>query len=372
MQERGVISRLAEVDRIAVLTSGGDAPGMNAGLLAAVKVATSRGAEVLGVERGWDGAIDGAFRPLTRPTDAGLAPVADIERAGSRGGTLLGSSRCPRFFEPEGRRRAAEQLRNAEVDGLLVFGGNGSLTGAHLLSIETGFPVVGVPASIDNDLGCTSDAIGVDSALNTIINACDSISDTARSHHRAFVVEVMGRDSGYLAMVAAVATAADAALLPEENLTEEAVIGEVERIVRAGARPDRQKPRIMIIKAEGVPVPATRLVREVSERLGDIDVDVRATVLGHIVRGGNPSAHDRLLAGRFAFAAVGALLSGASDVTVAWRPAIEGGIETSDSSVRLFPLDEMLAETARLLDGTSPVTQARLQRMRAAQNVLGL
>lgn len=360
------------MERIAVLTSGGDAPGMNAGLLAAVKVATARGVEVLGVERGYDGAIDGNFRSLTRPAGSGLVPISDLERAGSRGGTMLGSSRCPRFFKPQGRAAAAQQLRQAGVDGLLVLGGNGSLTGAHLLSNETGFPVVGIPASIDNDLGCTSDAIGVDSALNTIIEACDRISDTARSHHRAFVVEVMGRDSGYLAMVSAVATAADAALLPEQGLNEQEVIDEVERLVRAGARPERDKPRILIIKAEGVPVPATRLVREVSERVKDIEVDVRATVLGHIVRGGNPTAHDRLLAGRFAFAAVGALLGGATDVMVAWRPAVDGGAETSDSSVRLFLLAEMLEETAGLLDGTSPVTQARLRRMKAAQGVLGL
>ena len=358
--------------RIGVLTSGGDAPGMNAGILAAVKVAMAKGAEVVGIERGYDGAIDGAFRPLTRVAEGELAPFSEIERAGGRGGTLLGSSRCPRFRQPEGRATAAEQLRKAGIEGLIVLGGNGSLTGAHLLAVETGFPVVGIPASIDNDLGCTSDAIGVDSALNTIIDACDSISDTARSHHRAFIVEVMGRDSGYLAMVSAVAMAADAALLPEENLSEAEVIDRVESIVRSGARPERQKPRILIIKAEGVPVPATRLVREVNERLGDSDVDVRATVLGHIVRGGNPTAHDRLLAGRFAFAAVGSLMAGATDVMTAWRPADDGGIETADSSVRLFPLDEMLAETSHLLDGSSPVTQARLARMRAAQGVLGL
>jgi len=360
------------VERIAVLTSGGDSPGMNAGLLAAVKVASAREVQVVGIDRGYDGAIDGQFTPLTRHCGPGWVPISDLERAGSRGGTLLGSSRCPRFFEPEGRAAAAHQLRRAGIEGLLVLGGNGSLTGAHALATQTGFPVVGIPASIDNDLGCTSDAIGVDSALNTIIEACDRISDTARSHHRAFVVEVMGRDSGYLAMVSAVATAADAALLPEQGMTEAEVVDEVERLVRAGARPERDKPRILIIKAEGVPVPATRLVREVSERLEDIEVDVRATVLGHIVRGGNPTAHDRLLAGRFAFAAVGALLQGATDVMAAWRPAVLGGVETPDSSVRLFPLEEVLSETARLLDGTSPVTQARLQRMKAAQSVLGL
>ncbi len=358
--------------RIGVLTSGGDAPGMNAGILAAVKVAMARGAGVVGIERGYDGVIEGAFRPLTRHTADGLAPISEIERAGGRGGTMLGSSRSPRFREPEGRATAADKLRDAEIEGLIVLGGNGSLTGAHLLTVETGFPVIGIPASIDNDLGCTSDAIGVDSALNTIIDACDKISDTARSHHRAFIVEVMGRDSGYLAMVSAVALAADAALLPEENLGEAEVIDRVEAIVRSGARPDRQKPRILIIKAEGVPVPATRLVREVSERLVDLDVDLRATVLGHIVRGGNPTAHDRLLAGRFAFAAVGSLMAGATDVMTAWRPAVDGGTETADSSVRLFPLDEILAETTHLLDGSSPVTQARLSRMRAAQGVLGL
>jgi 6-phosphofructokinase 1 len=360
------------MERIAVLTSGGDAPGMNAGLLAAVKVAIARGVEVLGVERGYDGAIEGQIRTLTRSTGSGLAPVGDLEWAGGRGGTILGSSRCPRFLEPAGRKAADQQLRRAGAEGLLVLGGNGSLTGAHLLANETGFPVVGIPASIDNDLGCTSDAIGVDSALNTIIDACDRISDTARSHHRAFVVEVMGRDSGYLAMVSAVATAADAALLPEQGMTESEVIDEVERLVRVGVRPERAKPRILIIKAEGVPVPATRLVREVSERLKDIEVDVRAAVLGHIVRGGNPTAHDRLLAGRFAFAAIGALLQDATDVMVAWRPSLAGGAETPDSSVRLFPMADVLAETSRLLDGTSPVTQARLQRMRAAQGVLGL
>ena len=183
------------MERIGVLTSGGDAPGMNSGILAAVKVALARGVEVVGIERGYDGAIDGFFRELTRQTADGLAPVSDIERAGGRGGTLLGSSRCPRFREPGGRAQAAATLRAVGIGGLLVLGGNGSLTGAHLLATETGLPVVGIPASIDNDLGCTSDAIGVDSALNTIISACDNISDTARSHHRAFIVEVMGRDS---------------------------------------------------------------------------------------------------------------------------------------------------------------------------------
>lgn len=360
------------MERIAILTSGGDAPGMNAAILAAVKVAVSRGVHVAGIERGYDGAIDGAFRPLTRETVDGPAPVNEVERYGGRGGTLLGSSRSERFRTTEGRAAAAQRLGDAGIGGLLVLGGNGSLTGAHLLTTETGFPVVGLPASIDNDLGCTSDAIGVDSALNTIIAACDNISDTARSHHRGFIVEVMGRDSGYLAMVAAVAMAADAALLPEEGLTEEQVIDRVEAIVRSGAREERQKPRILIVKAEGVPVPATRLVREVNTRLTDLDVDLRATVLGHIVRGGNPTAHDRLLAGRLAFAAVGSLLQGASDVMTAWRPAVEGGLETADSSVRLFPLEEMLAETARLLDGSSPVTRARLARMQAAQDILSL
>ena len=361
---------------IGVLTSGGDAPGMNAAIFAIVKVAAARGIRVIGIERGFDGAIDGAFRPLTRPvlSSGRLAPIPDIDLITGLGGTVLGSSRCRRFFEPEHRRVAAGQLHGIGIDGLIVIGGNGSLTGAHAFASETaGTPVVGIPASIDNDIGCTSESIGVDTAVNTIIEACDRISDTARSHHRAFIVEVMGRKSGYLAMVSSVATAADAVLLPEVSKTDEELITGVEKIIRQSFAAERDKRRVLIIKAEGVPLSATQLAHEVEARLSQhADVDVRATVLGHVVRGGRPTYHDRMIAGRMALGAVSALAGGASDAMMAWNSTTQGGTETDDPRVSMFTLDEVLEETEALLDGTSEVARRRVLRMQAVQGVLAL
>ncbi len=360
---------------IAVLTSGGDAPGMNAALRAIVKVAAARGVEVMGVERGYDGLIDGRLRPLTRAVSSsgGLAPQPDVEAAGGQGGTMLGSARSPRFLDPDQRREAGSQLASHGVEALVVIGGNGSLTGAHAFALDTGLPVVGVPASIDNDIGCTTDAVGVDTALNTIVEACDRISDTARSHHRAFVVEVMGRRSGYLAMAAAVAVGADAVLLPERDRSAVEVVEAVERVVRSSFAAERDKRRVLIVKAEGVPVSCTELVDQVGDRLGDYpDVEVRATVLGHVVRGGRPSFHDRMIAGRLGLAAVEALAEGAADIIVGWAPTLAGGTATGDPSVKIFELATVIAETEALLDGSSPVTQRRLQRMESIQGVLAL
>ncbi|MDH3500639.1 MAG: 6-phosphofructokinase [Acidimicrobiia bacterium] len=361
---------------IGVLTSGGDAPGMNAAIFAAVKVAAARGIRVIGIERGYDGAIDGNFRPLTRPvlSSGSLAPVADIDLITGIGGTILGSTRCRRFYEPEYRTVAAGRMQGIGLDGLIVIGGNGSLTGAHALALESGsIPVVGIPASIDNDIGCTSDSIGVDTAVNTIIDACDRISDTARSHQRAFIVEVMGRHSGYLAMVSSVATAADAVLLPEVSKTDEELITGVEKIVRQSFTAERAKRRVLIIKAEGVAIPATRLAREVEERLSDHEeVEVRATVLGHVVRGGRPTYHDRMLAGRLALGAVSALVGGANDVMTAWNATTLGGTETGDPRVSTFRLEHVLEETNALLDGTSDVSRRRVLRMQDVQGVLAL
>lgn len=204
---------------IGVLTSGGDAPGMNAAIRAVTKVAASQDMVVWGIRDGFDGLIDGTFRPLTRRVGKGgaISPLPDVEHAGGLGGTMLGTARCTRFYTREGRAQAARTVEEYSLTGLVVVGGNGSLEGAHLLATGHGVPVVGIPASIDNDIGLTREALGVDTALNTIVDACDRISDTARSHHRAFIVEVMGRNSGYLAMAAAVATAADAVLLPEQG-----------------------------------------------------------------------------------------------------------------------------------------------------------
>lgn len=358
---------------IAILTSGGDAPGMNSAIQAVVRVAASQDLDVIGILDGYDGLIDGTSRPLTRRTDDGLCvPVSDVDNAGRLGGTILGSSRCPRFHDQRFRAQAAEHLRSHDVIGLIVVGGNGSMAGAHAIANEMEIPVVGIPASIDNDIGLTREALGVDTALNTIVEACDRISDTARSHRRAFIVEVMGRDSGYLAMAAAAALAADAVLLPEVSKTFDETVDAVTDCIRHSFSSTRQKRRILVIKAEGVGIPTHMLVDEVVAQLEDIEnLEVRGTVLGHLVRGGNSSFRDRLIAGRFGLTAMEALLDGKTDVMVGWN-ATDIGEETSDSFIRLVQIADVLEETQALMDRSSPVITGRVERMENIQGVLSL
>src|SRR5581483_10841461 len=298
-----------DAPRIAILTSGGDAPGMNAAIRAATLIALARGCEVLGVQHGYRGLIDGEFRPL-RPAD-----VAGIIR---EGGTILGSVRCLDFHERAVRDAARARLAEAGVDGLLVIGGNGSLAGACALcdpeeAGQSPVRVVGIPASIDNDIGLTGLAIGVDTAMNTIVDACDKISDTATAHDRVFIVEVMGRDCGYLAMTSAIASGADAVLFPEAERAEDEVVASVVRAIdRIRARVGRTR-RAIVVKAEGVGIGADRLKARIDQHLSAIlgpsatsrpPIETRVTVLGHRVRGGRPSAFDRLLASRLAHVAV--------------------------------------------------------------------
>jgi 6-phosphofructokinase 1 len=360
------------MERIAVLTSGGDAPGMNAAIRAVVKVAASRGIPCTGVERGFDGLIDGQFVDLTRVTPEGLVPVRGVQRAGNAGGTMLGSARSDRFRSPEGRAEAATRLAEAGVDGLVVIGGNGSLTGAHLLAVETGARVVGLPGSIDNDVGCTASAIGVDTALNTIVDACDRIADTAQAHQRAFIVEVMGRQSGYLAMTSAVASAADGVLLPEIDRSREEILANTSALTLRAFATDRLKSHVLIIKAEGVDYPCTDLAADLEDRLAGTQVDVRATILGHVQRGGRPSSFDRMIAGRMGLVAVESLVDEVTDRMVAWQATVRGGESTSDPQLRLFPLAEVLAETSAMAAGTSWVTRWRAERMEAIHGILAL
>ncbi len=359
--------------KLAVLTSGGDAPGMNAAIQSVIKVAASHGVEVIGVVDGFDGLIDGVARPLSRRIDDdSVLPDADLDRLSSLGGTFLGSARCPRFHDAEHREKALEFLRSEGVGGLIVIGGNGSMAGAHALALQGEIQVAGIPASIDNDIGLTREALGVDTALNTIVEACDRISDTARSHHRAFIVEVMGRDSGYLAMASAVATAADAVLLPEHGRTFDEVVDAVAGCIRASFSSARGKRRVLIIKAEGVDIPTHMLVDEVEAELSDLtNIEIRGTVLGHLVRGGNSSFRDRLLAGRFGLVVVNAILGGKTDVMAGWN-LTSAGEATSDSFIRLFPIAEVLEETEALLDGSSEITMDRVRRMEAIQGVLAI
>ena len=359
--------------RIAVLTSGGDSPGMNACLRAVAKFAAAGGAQCLGVLDGYDGLIDGRFRELTRMLPNGrISADLELDIAGGMGGTMLGSARSARFREPRGRVTAAAMMQHYGVEALVVIGGNGSLTGAHLLAQEQNVKVMGVPGSIDNDIGCTATCLGVDTALNTIVEACDRISDTARAHRRAFVVEVMGRDCGYLAMASAIAMAADGVLIREHGKSEEEIVNSVADVIRGGFA--REKRRVLIIKSEGLTIPTTRLVRLVQEALqtDHPDAEIRATVLGHVVRGGNPSYADRAVAGRLGAAAVASLAQGHTDQMVAWQAVVAGGEPTSDSSVQRFGLQRVLDETTALIDGSSPIAKRRLKLMEMALGVLPL
>jgi len=352
--------------RIAVLTSGGDAPGMNAAIRATTLIGRAAGFEVYGVERGYRGLVDGAFVPL------GPADVQGILR---EGGTILGSARCKEFHERAVRDLARAQLAERGIEGLVVIGGNGSLTGALALADpeETrGTPprVVGVPASIDNDIGMTGLAIGVDTAMNTIVEAVDKIADTATAHDRTFIVEVMGRDCGYLAMSSAIAAGADLALFPEAGRPESEVIDSIVDTVMSVRGRHRRHRRAIVIKAEGVHVSVDRLKAEVDARLRAKlhdepgAIETRVTVLGHVVRGGRPSAFDRLLGSRLANVAVRAVVEGKTARMAAWMPPVElpeevGSRSPSDPYCWLVDLGAVLAETDNLLHGRSPLARWR-------------
>jgi len=349
--------------RIAVLTSGGDSPGMNAAIRTVVLTGASRGHEVIGVRRGYEGLLAG---------DVMYFPVGSTDGITAYGGTILGSARCAPFMKPEGREEACRQLQELGIDALVVIGGNGSLTGAHLLAEAGVCRVVGLPASIDNDIGHCGLSIGVDTAVNTIVEACDRISDTARAHRRAFIVEVMGRHCGFLAMRAGIAAEADVILDGERQPPEDEVVERLRGVLRRAFGPDRHKQRVLIIKAEGVAIPTARLRERLQEHLAEDcpGVDVRETILGHVVRGGHPTALDRSIAQRLGYAAVVAAEAGASDVMISWEPYGDPGTPTMDTSVRVVPLATVLAETARLLDGTSPLVQSRLKMLAQVEDLL--
>lgn len=353
--------------RIAVLTSGGDAPGMNAAIRAATLIGRASGAEVYGVERGYRGLIDGAFVPL------GPADVQGILR---EGGTILGSARCKEFHERAVRDRARGQLAERGIDGVVVIGGNGSLTGALALgdADEAGANpprVVGIPASIDNDIGLTGLAIGVDTAMNTIVEAVDKLSDTATAHDRTFIVEVMGRDCGYLAMTSAIASGADLALFPEAGRPESEIIDSIVDTVMKVRGRSRRHRRAIIIKAEGVPLSVDQLKRAVDDKLRQkfagedpSSIETRVTVLGHVVRGGRPSGFDRLLGSRLANVAIRALLDGRTAKMAAWMPPVElpeeiGVRSGFDPYCWLVDLAAVLVETDNLLKGRSPLARWR-------------
>lgn len=354
---------------IAILTSGGDSPGMNAAIRAATMVAIAKGHRMLGARHGYRGLLDGELVPI------GVDDVTEILRDG---GTFLHSARCRRFFEPGPRARAREVLVQHGVDGLIVIGGNGSLTGLELLSnvTEAGdwpVKVIGIPASIDNDIALTGLAIGVDTAMNTIVEACDRIADTASAHDRTFIVEVMGRECGYLAMTSAIASGANMVLFPEASRTEEELVDSVVKTILTVRERHRENPKVVAIKAEGVATPTERLKSLVDARLReeagdsldeDDEIETRVTVLGHVVRGGRPTAFDRLLGSRLGNVAVRALLAGEHRKMVSWLPPMDlpegvGARSKDDPYCYLVDLPAVLAATRQLLEGESPLARWR-------------
>lgn len=276
--------------RIGVLTSGGDAPGMNAAIRAVVRKCIYHGIEPYGIFYGFDGLIKGNIKKMD------IGSVGDIIQ---RGGTILYSARSEAFKTDEGQREAIKQLEKYQIDGLIVIGGNGSIQGADELA-KKGFPCLGVPATIDNDIFGTDFTIGFDTALNTIIEAIDKIRDTATSHERIFVIEVMGRDSGELALWAGLADGAESIIIPEKDTDFDQVI---ERLKRGY---DREKKHSIIVIAEGVSE-GFKFGKKIEDQTG---YDTRVTVLGHLQRGGKPSAFDRVIASRFGSHAVDLLIGG--------------------------------------------------------------
>lgn len=288
------------IKRIGVLTSGGDAPGMNAAIRAVVRACAFHNVEVEGIFQGYAGLMEGDFKRLNERS---------VARILGRGGTILKSSRCKEFLTAEGRATAIEQMTKHHIDALISIGGNGTFSGAHILSQESGIPVMGIPGSIDNDLFGTDHCIGFDTATNTVVDAVDKIRDTATSHNRIFFVEVMGRNSGFIALKAGIASGAIAIVLPEDEMTSEELMQILHVSEKSG------KSSSIVIVAEGVKGgTAYELANKVAAE--NPDYDTRVSVLGHLQRGGAPSCYDRVIASRMGVAAVEGLLQGRKDVMI--------------------------------------------------------
>ncbi len=291
----------SEIKKIAVLTSGGDAPGMNAAIRAVVRSCAYHNLECIGVFRGLQGLIEGDFKEM------GPRSVKNII---NRGGTLLKSARSKEFRTKEGRQIAYNNLVNAQIDALVVIGGDGTFTGASVFNQEFNFPIVGIPGTIDNDINGTDFTIGYDTALNTVVEAIDKIRDTANSHNRLFLVEVMGRDAGDIALNAGIGAGAEEILIPEQNMGKDRLVNSLRRSKKAG------KSSSIVVVAEGDQIGKNILGLADYIRQNLDEYEVKVTVLGHIQRGGSPSCYDRVLASRLGVGAVDALLEGKRDVMI--------------------------------------------------------
>lgn len=289
-----------EVTKIGVLTSGGDAPGMNAAIRAVVRTAIYHGIEVYGIMRGYQGMLDNDISPMESKS------VANIIQ---RGGTILKTARCKEFFEPEGRKKAYTNLKKREIDGLVIIGGDGSFRGAVKLSQEFDIPCIGLAGTIDKDIEGTDFTIGFDTAVNTAVEAIDKIRDTMDAHDRVFIIEVMGRDAGYIALHSGIATGAENILIPENKTSIDDIINTLQEKER------RRKLVNLIVVAEGYMAGGANEVQKVLERSLPSS-EIRVAILGHIQRGGSPTCIDRLIASRMGYHAVECLMEGRHNVFV--------------------------------------------------------
>jgi len=310
-----------KVTKIGVLTSGGDAPGMNAAIRAVVRTGIYNGMEVYGILRGYSGMIDGDIFKMESKS------VANIIQ---RGGTILKTARCKEFFTYEGREKAYKNLKKLGINGLVIIGGDGSFRGAQIFSNEFDIPCIGLPGTIDKDIAGTDFTIGFDTAVNTAVEAIDKVRDTADAHDRLFIIEVMGRDSGYIALHSGIATGAENILIPERRT-------DIEDIIKALAEKQGRKKLVnIIVVAEGEEFGATELSKIMTERMPE--QEIRVCILGHIQRGGAPTCFDRLIASRMGYAAVECLIDGRFNVFV--------GIV--NNRMHYIPLDEAVKKKQKI------------------------
>jgi len=322
---------MTNIKRIGVFTSGGDAPGMNAAIRAVVRASIHHGIKVTGIKNGYSGMITGNFMPLKS---------IDVGNIIQRGGTILGTARSKEFRTPEGRRQAYTQLQKAKIDACVVIGGDGSFTGASVFSREYDVPFVGLPGTIDNDLFGTDFTIGYDTALNTVVEAVDRIRDTASAHGRLFFIEVMGRGAGFIALHSGIATGAEAILIPEVENQEKNLLNYL--------KGKGKKPSNIILVAEGnVLGGANEIAKRVKEDFKEYDV--RVSVLGHIQRGGSPSAFDRFLASRLGVAAVEALLDNQRSIMIGFANHDIAHVPFNKTIKRHRDLNRILLEVADIL-----------------------
>lgn len=289
-----------QIKSIGILTSGGDAPGMNAAIRAVTRAGIYAGFKVFGIYRGYKGLITDEIEQFS---------TQNVSNIIQRGGTILKTARCKEFTTPEGRQCAYDVLKRHDIDALIVIGGDGSLTGARIFANEFSFPIVGLPGTIDNDLYGTDSTIGYDTALNTIMDCVDKIRDTATSHERLFFIEVMGRDAGFLALNGAIASGAEAAIIPEVATQED----QLRELIQNGFRKSKNSSIVLVAES-----PQTGGALGLAQRVKDEfpGYDVRVSILGHLQRGGSPTAYDRILASRMGAAAIDALLDDQRNVMI--------------------------------------------------------